>query len=99
MILATGSAAIQNATNALCSTSKSLLATLIILSVVLSILPILAGAGLFFFKKDNKMLRLAGMVLLALGILLIIGAVLGALMYVLAPVLVSSLTSGTQVNC
>jgi len=99
MNLATGTVAIQDAMKDLCSTSKSFPAIMIIISVVLSIIPLLAGAGLLFFKKENKNLKLAGMVLLAIGALLIFGAILGAIIYVLSPGLVSSLTSGTAVNC
>jgi len=97
--MAAGTVAIESALKDMCSTSKSFLMMIIIISVALSIIPLLAGAGLFFFKKENKNLKLAGMVLLAIGALLIICAIFGVIIYVLSPGLVSSLTGGTTVNC
>jgi hypothetical protein len=98
--MASGTAAIQSAIGGLCSTSKSMLAIGLMVFFVLSFISFLGGALLFFFKKENKTLKLAGTVLLVLGALLLVAALFDVLIYLFTPGLIASLLGGgTQVSC
>lgn len=84
----------------LCASTKSLFGILIMLLFILSIIPLGLGAFLYFFKKESKNLRLAGLVLLVIGALCLAGSIISLLIYILIPVYVSSLVGdASNVRC
>lgn len=81
----------------LCSTTQSFFGMAIVLFIILAI-P-LVGIGLFLYlkKKDNKWLNILGMVLTVIGVGV---PLLLVIIYLLVPVIISSLVGGSQqVNC
>jgi hypothetical protein len=84
---------IQSAMLTLCSTTKSFLGVGIMVLLVLSALPLLIGAALYIFKKEDKKLKSIGTILLGIGGLCIILAVIGVIIYILVPVILNALTS------
>ncbi len=95
-----GPTTVASGLHQLCSTTKSTLAAFIMLSFIVSIIPLGIGAFLYFFKKESKNLKLVGIVLLVIGVLCIAGAVFGVIIYLLVPSLASSMMgNGTGVGC
>ena len=83
----------------LCSTTKSTLAMAIFVLLLVSLLPLAAGAFLSFFKKDDRNLRVVGIVLLIIGVLCMVGAIISVIIYLLVPAYVGSMAGNTNVGC
>lgn len=86
--------AVGSALTSLCATTKSFLALIAMLSFIAAPLPLIIGAALFFFKKEDKNLRLAGTLLLAIGVMAGLLALLSVVIYLLTPALVGALIGG-----
>ncbi len=69
---------------------------------LLAFVVLAAGLVLYkFVKTENKTIRFAGLLLLALGALALLGAVLGMVMYWLTPHAIQALLAvdGRQIDC
>jgi|GEM_PF-2257663 len=87
----------QNIEDALCqlvSTTQSIFGFAIMASIILAVPLMLIGAYLYFKKKENKTLKITGIVLAVIGIA---GPILLIIFYLLIPVLVSMMT-GADIN-
>ena len=84
----------------LCITAKSILSLSSILCCVGGGIPLLVGAVLFYFKKENRTLNLIGKILLGIGIVAVVLAIIGFMLYLFTPAIISSLVAGgTTVVC
>jgi hypothetical protein len=86
-------AGLQSAMLALCNTTKSLLGVSVMVLLILSAFPLLIGAALFIFKKEDKKLKSIGTILLGIGGLCVLLAVIGVITYLLVPAVLNALTS------
>jgi hypothetical protein len=88
-----GPQAIQGAMSALCNTARSLLAMVAML-FILPVIPLLIiGAAIIkLYKGENKTVKLAGKLTFMAGIVLGVFGILGIIVYLLVPLLISILT-------
>lgn len=84
---------ITRAMGDLCNSSRTLVSTISII-LCLPVLPllVLGGAVIALYKGDNKTAKLIGKIALGAGVVFGILAVLGIIIYLLVPFIVSSLT-------
>ena len=92
--IAQGTSNIQGALTQLQGTSQSLLGTVTLIFVILG--PILAIGGSFLFKtqKEKNGFYWVGFAAAIIGVMMIIGGVLGIVMYLLTPLLVQKIMYG-----
>jgi len=92
-----GQSTIVAALTALCATSKSLFSLSGAFCCVGGLIPLLIGAVLYYFKKENKTLKLTGVVLLGIGAITLAVAAFLFLVYLLTPYLIKALV-GSEIT-
>ena len=100
LLFAQAQGSLVSALAGLCSTTKSLLSTFGTLCCIGGIFPLLIGAVLYYFKKENRILKIVGIVLLCLGVVAIVLSILYFVIYLITPYLIKALVgSGVTVVC
>ena len=89
---------LESAITGLCYMSRRLLGIAIMLFLIISVIPVLLGAMLFIFKKEDKKLKSIGKILLMIGGLCIILAIIGIVIYIILPTIMNSLVSSSNVS-